>query len=137
MYTPSFPAGYGTMQGTEMAKSITNYDGSITITPQQLVYPETVEEIQAVLRTVLATPARCGRGELPLSYALRVLPERSVSMSHMNKVVAIDKGTDTFTAQAGLEFIRASDAACAIRNLQFMHQYRNREHDSGLGRVLP
>ena len=33
-----------------MAKSITNYDGSITITPQQLVYPETVEEIQAVLR---------------------------------------------------------------------------------------
>ena len=33
-----------------MSNSVTNYDGSITATPQQLVYPETVEEIQAILR---------------------------------------------------------------------------------------
>jgi len=33
-----------------MANSVTNYDGSITSTPKQLIYPTTVEEIQAVLR---------------------------------------------------------------------------------------
>jgi len=30
-----------------MSNQVVNYDGSITATPQQLVYPETVEEIQA------------------------------------------------------------------------------------------
>ena len=37
-------------QEADMAKAIANYDGSIQITPQQLIYPKTVEEIQKVLR---------------------------------------------------------------------------------------
>ena len=37
-------------RSSTMPNSIVNYDGSITASPQQLIYPETVEEIQAVLR---------------------------------------------------------------------------------------
>ena len=34
-----------------MPNQVANYDGSITTSPRQLVYPETVEEIQAILPT--------------------------------------------------------------------------------------
>ena len=33
-----------------MSNTIVNYDGSITTTPQQLIHPTTVQEIQSVLR---------------------------------------------------------------------------------------
>ena len=33
-----------------MSKSITNYDGGIVTTPQQIVRPTTVEELQEILR---------------------------------------------------------------------------------------
>ena len=33
-----------------MSTSITNYDGGIITTPQQLVHPKTVEELQEILR---------------------------------------------------------------------------------------
>jgi hypothetical protein len=33
-----------------MSNSVVNYDGSITASPQQLVYPRTVEDIRDVLR---------------------------------------------------------------------------------------
>ena len=39
-----------------MPNQILNYDGSITTTPQQLVYPETVQEIQTVLRDTARYP---------------------------------------------------------------------------------
>lgn len=37
--------------------TIVNYDGSITTDPRQLIYPQTVEEIQAVLRDTARYPA--------------------------------------------------------------------------------
>ena len=39
-----------------MAEQITNYDGSITVSPQQVVHPESVETIQAVLRDTARYP---------------------------------------------------------------------------------
>ncbi len=40
-----------------MSNRIVNYDGSITTNPQQLVFPQTVEEIQAVLRDSATYPS--------------------------------------------------------------------------------
>src|ERR1044071_6176813 len=39
-----------TSGGVPMPDPIVNYDGSITASPQQIAYPETVEEIQSILR---------------------------------------------------------------------------------------
>ena len=33
-----------------MTHDVVNYDGGLTTTPQQLIYPKTVEDIQNVLR---------------------------------------------------------------------------------------
>lgn len=40
-----------------MANQVVNYDGSITAAPQQLVYPKTAEEIQAILRDPVGFPS--------------------------------------------------------------------------------
>ena len=40
-----------------MSNQVVNYDGSITTNPRQLVYPETVEQIQAVLRDPATYPS--------------------------------------------------------------------------------
>ena len=41
----------------EMGTTLRNYDGSITTTPQRLVYPTTVAEIQAVLKDKAGYPS--------------------------------------------------------------------------------
>ena len=103
-----------------MRDPITNYDGSITTTPQELVFPETVGEIQAVLRD---------RGRYPSPvramgsyHSLTPCASSSgtiVNLSRMNRVIEIDEAGGTFTAEAGLQFIDASRALRA-RDLQFM-----------------
>ena len=40
-----------------MANQVVNYDGSITASPQQLVYPQTVADIQAILRDPVTYPS--------------------------------------------------------------------------------
>jgi len=40
-----------------MANQVVNYDGSMTASPQQLVYPQAVEDIQAVLRDPVTYPS--------------------------------------------------------------------------------
>jgi len=40
-----------------MSNTLVNYDGSITTTPQQLIHPKSVEEIQAVLRDPKTYPS--------------------------------------------------------------------------------
>lgn len=40
-----------------MPNQVMNYDGSITSSPQQLVYPETVQDIQAILRDPVHFPS--------------------------------------------------------------------------------
>src|ERR1700677_3414219 len=43
------PIRHSNNKGT-MSNTIVNYDGSITTNPKQLVYPQNVQDIQAILR---------------------------------------------------------------------------------------
>ena len=53
-----------------MPSQVTNYDGSITASLQQLVYPQTVEEIQAILRDPVTYPSPvCAVDEIKLIIA--------------------------------------------------------------------
>ena len=103
-----------------MPASITNYDGSIVTTPQQVVRPETVEEIQAVFRE----PGRFPSPVRAMGSYHSLTPCASstgtiVDMKGMKKVIRIDPKAMTFTAQAGLELIDASQLL-RKRKLQFM-----------------
>lgn len=103
-----------------MPSPIVNYDGSITTSPQQLVHPETVEEIQSVLRD----PARFPSPVRAMGSYHSLTPCASsdgtiLNMSRMARVIDIDQANRTFTAQAGLQFIDASKALRA-HDLQFM-----------------
>ncbi len=103
-----------------MSNQITNYDGGITTSPQQLIYPETVEQIQAVLRdpTTYPSPVRA----MGSFHSLTPCPCSDgtiLRMSKMDKVISIDTQNQTFTAQAGMQMIDANHALRA-QNLQFM-----------------
>ena len=103
-----------------MANVILNYDGSITSSPQQLVYPETVEEIQAVLRDASRFPSPVrAMGSFHSLTPCCASDGTVLNMSRMNRILDIDKKNMIFTAQAGLEHV---DAAKALRklDLQFM-----------------
>ena len=103
-----------------MSEQVVNYDGSITVFPQQLVYPETVEEIQAILRdsTRFPSPVRA-MGSYHSLTPCASSGGTMVNLSRMNRVMTIDAGSLAFTAQAGLEFIEASKAL-REQNLQFI-----------------
>ena len=99
---------------------IVNYDGGITTSPQQLVYPETVEQIQAVLRDSAQYPSPVrGMGSYHSLTPCASSDGTVIRMSKMDKVISIDAQNQTFTAQAGLEMIDANHALRA-QNLQFM-----------------
>ena len=103
-----------------MSERIVNYDGGIVTTPQQVVYPETVEEIRVVMRD----PARYPSPVRAMGSYHSLTPCASsdgtvLRMSRMNKIIAIDAKNSTFTAQAGLQVIDANHAMRA-HNLQFM-----------------
>lgn len=103
-----------------MSTTIANYDGSIVMVPQELVRPESVEELQAVMRQpdrypgpVRAmgsfhslTPCACTSGTV-------------VSLLGMNRILKIDPEKMSLTAQAGVKMI---EAAVVLReqNLQFV-----------------
>jgi FAD binding domain len=103
-----------------MSTTIHNYDGSIVSTPQQLVRPETVAEIQAIL----TQPDRYPGPVRPMGSFHSLTPcvassGTVVDMTGLKKIQMIDLQTMTFTAQAGLEMIEAA-AALRQQNLQFM-----------------
>jgi FAD/FMN-containing dehydrogenase len=103
-----------------MPNQITNYDGSITATPQQLIYPETVEEIQAILRDSAKYPSPVRAvGSYHSLTPCASSTGTMIGMSKMARVLKIDPVNNTFTAQAGLEFIDGSKALAA-QNLQYM-----------------
>ena len=103
-----------------MANRIVNYDGSIVTSPQKIVFPETVAEIQAILRdsTTYPGPVRAMGSYHSLTPCVSS-DGTIVGMSRMTKIIAIDTATNTFTAQAGLEVIDASKALRA-QNVQFI-----------------
>ena len=103
-----------------MSNEIVNYDGGITTSPQQLFYPESVEQIQAVLRDSARYPSPVRA--MGSFHSLTPCPSSDgtvVRMSKMDKVLSIDAKNQTFTAQAGLQMIDANHALRA-QNLQFM-----------------
>jgi hypothetical protein len=103
-----------------MPNSVVNYDGSITVNPQQLVYPETVEDIRAVLRDSAAYPSPVrAMGSYHSLTPCASSAGTMLNMSRMNRIIQIDAANQTFTAQAGLQFIQASKAL-RQQNLQFM-----------------
>jgi hypothetical protein len=99
---------------------LTNYDGSITTTPQQLVYPQTVAEIQAVLKdkSRYPSPVRAMGSNHSLT-PCAASDGTIVNMSRMTRILTIDETRHTITAEAGLQYI---DAAKELRkkNLQFI-----------------
>lgn len=94
-----------------MENSLVNYDGSITSTPREIVHPETVEEIQAVLRdrARYPSPVRAMGSNHSLT-PCAVTEGTVIDMRRMSRVIEIDKVNQTFTAQAGLQIIDAAKA---------------------------
>jgi FAD/FMN-containing dehydrogenase len=99
---------------------VVNYDGSITARPRQLVSPETVEELQAILRDTARYPSPVrAMGSYHSLTPCASSDGTIVNMKRMAKVIAIDREKMIFTAQAGLEMIQASHALRA-QGLQMM-----------------
>src|SRR6266704_5638337 len=96
-------------EGDTMANTLTNYDGSITTTPQQLVYPETVAEIQAVLsnKSGYPSPVRAMGSHHSLT-PCAASDGTIVNMSRMTRILNIDDVRQTITAEAGVQYIEAS-----------------------------
>src|SRR5580658_1463710 len=100
-----------------MASPVVNYDGSITASPQQLIYPQTVDEIQAILRDPVTYPSPVrAMGNYHSLTPCASSNGTIINMTEMASVVAIDATNLTFTAQAGMQII---DAAKALRAQQF------------------
>ncbi len=103
-----------------MPNQVVSYDGSISFSPQQIMYPATVDEIQAILRDKETYPGPVRA--MGHYHSLTPCAETSgtiINMSNMAQVVALDATNLTFTAQAGMEIIDASKALRA-KNLQMM-----------------
>jgi hypothetical protein len=103
-----------------MPATIQNYDGSIVAAPQQIVRPESVDALQAILRDRDAHPSPVrAMGNFHSLTPCASSTGTMVDMRGMNAVVSLDPEAMTFTAQAGMEMI---EAARILRgaNLQFM-----------------
>jgi len=99
---------------------VTNYDGSIVSSPQQLVRPRSVEELQQILRERdrYPSPVRAMGSYHSLTPCVSS-PGTIVDMTALDQVVGIDAQKMTFTAQAGLEMIAAA-GILRTQNLQFI-----------------
>jgi FAD/FMN-containing dehydrogenase len=103
-----------------MNTQITNYDGSVVTVPQKIARPESVEELQAVLRD----PARFPSPVRAMGSYHSLTPCASssgtiVSMSGLKKIQNLDPKNMTLTAQAGLQMVEAAEVL-RRHNLQFM-----------------
>ncbi len=103
-----------------MANRISNYDGSIVTNPLQVVYVETVADIQAVLRDRAQYPSPVrAMGSYHSLTPCASSEGTIINMSGMNKLVNIDLAGQTLTAQAGMQMIQASKVLRA-EHLQMM-----------------
>jgi len=94
-----------------MANQVVNYDGSITASPQQLAYPQNVEDIQAILRDPVGYPGPVrAMGNYHSLTPCASSDGTIVNMTKMAQVIMIDATNLTFTAQAGMQIIDASKA---------------------------
>src|SRR4029077_1611084 len=103
-----------------MSTTITNYDGSIVTVPLQFARPESVEEIQAIMRQPDRYPGPVGgMGSFHSLTPCASTSGTVVSLLGMKKVLKIDPHELTFTAQAGLQMIEAAELL-RQQNLQFV-----------------
>jgi len=103
-----------------MTTTISNYDGSIVTVPQVFVRPESVDEIQTIMRQEdrYPSPVRA----MGSYHSLTPCASSSgtvVSMTGLKKVVRIDREKMTLTAQAGLQLIEAAEVL-RRQDLQFV-----------------
>ena len=100
--------------------AIANYDGGILSAPQKLVRPTTVEELRDILRQSdrYPSPVRA-MGSYHSLTPCASSTGTVVDMTDMKRIIEIDTGAMTITAQAGLQLV---DAAAVLRkqNLQFV-----------------
>ena len=91
--------------------SLTNYDGSITTTPQQIARPRNVAELQAILKQSdkYPSPVRAMGSNHSLT-PCAATPGTVIDMKGMKKILKIDRNAMTITAEAGLEMIEANEA---------------------------
>jgi hypothetical protein len=102
-----------------MANQIRSYDGGITASPRELVHPTSVADIQAILRdrTKYPGPVRA-MGSYHSLTPCASSEGTVIDMKSMTRVLDINPGDMTFTAEAGLQFVDANHALRA-QNLQF------------------
>ena len=103
-----------------MSTKITNYDGGVFTVPQKVVRPESVEELQAILKDteLFPKPVRA----MGSFHSLTPCASSSgtiVLMSGLKKIQNIDTQKMALTAQAGLQLIEAAEVL-RRHNLQFM-----------------
>jgi len=94
-----------------MPASLTNYDGSLVSTPQQVVRPTSVAELQAILKQPdkFPSPVRAMGSNHSLT-PCAVTPGTVIDMKGMNRIIKIDPQAMTLTAEAGLEIVEAGRA---------------------------
>jgi FAD/FMN-containing dehydrogenase len=103
-----------------MKNMVRNYDGGITASPEQLVYPGTVAEIQSILKDTGRYPGPVrAMGSYHSLTPCASSDGTIIDMSRMKRIVKIDRERMTFTAEAGLQFIEASWSLRA-QSLQFL-----------------
>jgi FAD/FMN-containing dehydrogenase len=94
-----------------MPTTVVNYDGSISTTPREIVYPRSAAEIQAVLRDKARYPGPVrAKGHYHSLTPCASTDGTLVDMSDMLQIIDIDAPAQTFTAQAGLQIIEAATA---------------------------
>ena len=90
--------------GTNVTVTITNYDGGIATTPQRVVTPSNVEDLQAAMRDTTRYPSPLR--PMGSFHSLTPCPASTgtvVRMERMNRVLRIDAESMTVTAEAGLQ----------------------------------
>ncbi len=103
-----------------MTHTLTSYDGGVVSTPQVVARPESVEELQAILRDRERFPSPVRpMGSFHSLTPCAASPGTVVDMKGLRAIVAIDPDGLTMTAQAGIQQVDAA-AALRARNLQFM-----------------
>src|ERR1700736_1110239 len=103
-----------------MSATVVNYDGSITAHPQQLVRPQSVEDLQTILWDVRRNPGPVrAKGSYHSLTPCASSEGTIIDMTRMNRILRIDTERMTLTAEAGLQFIDASKAL-RIKGLQFI-----------------
>ena len=93
-----------------MSTTIANYDGSVVTSPQKVVRPESVEELQAILQDTERSPSPVrAMGSFHSLTPCASSSGTVVSMSGLNKVVHLDTQNMRLTAQAGLQHVEAAE----------------------------